>query len=138
MTTAPATTDRMLFVNLPVADPVATRAFWSTLGFTIDDAFCDGNATCVRLNPMTSVMFLEHAFFHSFHGTSAPPSGTGALFCLSAASRQDVTDLCERAFAAGATRAGDPTGEDGPMAGWSFLDPDGHLWEVMWMDAGAL
>ena len=42
--------------------------------------------------------------------------------------------LCERAFAAGASRAADVQ-DDGPMHGWSFRDPDGHIWEVLWMDA---
>ncbi|MDT9593054.1 hypothetical protein RDV89_08245 [Nocardioides zeae] len=140
-TTSPApsaaTTERMLFVNLPVSDPAATRSFWSGLGFAINEGFCDANATSVQLNPLTSVMFLEHDYFHSFHGTTAPTSGTGALYCLSAPSRDDVTALCEAAFAAGATRSADPT-DQGPMFGWSFVDPDGHLWEVMWMDPAAM
>jgi predicted lactoylglutathione lyase len=24
------------------------------------------------------------------------------------------------------------------MYGWSFRDPDGHLWEVLWIDPSAL
>ncbi|WP_447644252.1 VOC family protein [Nocardioides zeae] len=136
MTTTQAT-DRMLFVNLPVSDPTATRRFWEALGFTVNEAFSDERATSVQLNALTSVMFLEHAYFHSFHGTTAPESGTGALYCLSAGSADDVRDLVERALALGGSPAAEPQ-DDGPMFGWSFRDLDGHLWEVMWMDPAAL
>jgi hypothetical protein len=27
--------------------------------------------------------------------------------------------------------------EDGPMYGGSFADPDGHVWEVLYMDLAA-
>ena len=30
-----------------------------------------------------------------------------------------------------------PTQDHGFMYGRSFEDPDGHIWEVMWMDAAA-
>ncbi|MDQ1105991.1 VOC family protein [Nocardioides zeae] len=129
--------ERMLFVNLPVADPAATRAFWSELGFTVNEAFSDDRAVSVQLNALTSVMFLEHAYFHSFHGTTAPASGTGALYCLSAGSADDVRALVERALALGGSPAGEPQ-DDGPMFGWSFRDPEGQIWEVMWMDPAAL
>ena len=26
----------------------------------------------------------------------------------------------------------------GSMYGWSFQDPDGHLWEVIWMDMSTI
>ncbi|WP_052337151.1 VOC family protein [Nocardioides alkalitolerans] len=131
------TSTRMLFVNLPVADPAATKTFWSTLGFSINEAFCDANATAVQLNEQAAVMFLETSFFHSFHGTTTPPSGTGGLYCVSAASREDVDDLCRRALAAGGSPASEPV-DHGAMYGWSFRDLDGHLWEVMWMDPAAM
>jgi predicted lactoylglutathione lyase len=28
--------------------------------------------------------------------------------------------------------------DHGFMYGWSFYDPDGHHWEVVWMDPSAL
>lgn len=130
-------TERMLFVNLPVSDPAATRAFWSGLGFTINEAFSDERAVSVQLNSLTSVMFLEDAYFHSFHGTVAPASGTGALYCLSAGSADDVRALVERALELGGSAASEPQA-DGPMFGWSFRDPEGQIWEVMWMDPAAL
>lgn len=136
MSDATTTSGRMLFVNLPVTDPAATKKFWSDLGFTINEDFSDENATSVVLNPLTSVMFLQHDYFHSFHNTTAPASGTAGLYCLSADSKDDVVGLVEKALGAGATKAGDQT-DNGPMFGWSFTDPDDHIWEVMWMDPSA-
>jgi predicted lactoylglutathione lyase len=40
------------------------------------------------------------------------------------------------AVAAGDAYAVDPQ-DHGFMYGWSFYDPDGHHWEVFWMDPAA-
>jgi hypothetical protein len=40
------------------------------------------------------------------------------------------------AVAAGGKHAMDPQ-DHGFMYGWSFYDPDGHHWEVLWMDPDA-
>jgi predicted lactoylglutathione lyase len=45
----------------------------------------------------------------------------------------DVTVGQDTTVAAGGSRAMDPVGH-GFMDGWSFYDPDGHHWEVLWMD----
>ncbi|GAB2866876.1 VOC family protein [Nocardioides pacificus] len=124
---------RMLFVNLPVRDVTASRAFWEGLDFAFNDDYSDGKAACLVLNEQACVMLLEQDFFHGFHQT-ARHTGDQAILCISARSRDEVEQLCERAFAAGATRAADVQ-DDGPMHGWSFRDPDGHIWEVLWMDA---
>lgn len=130
---------RMVFPNLPVTDVERARAFWTTLGFEFDEQFSDGKACCLKLNELCSVMLLQEEFFHSFHTTTGAGSGTEVLICLSADSRQEVDHLCTRAAAAGATDTEERTGgDDGPMYGGSFRDPDGHIWEVMFMDLAAM
>jgi predicted lactoylglutathione lyase len=52
---------------------------------------------------------------------------------LSAESPAADDDLDGRALASGAAKAQEPIA-DGPMYGWSFLDPDGHHWELIHMD----
>ena len=56
------------------------------------------------------------------------------LICLSADSRDAVDAMVESAEGAGGR--GDPGQKQdyGFMYGRSFEDPDGHHWEVMWMD----
>ena len=122
---------RMIFPNLPVKDVAASRAFWTELGFTFNDEFCSGDAACLVINDQASVMLVREAFFHGFHDTR-PHTGTEATICLSATGPEDVDRLCAAAGAAGARVAG--ILDAPPMYGGSFRDPDGHIWEVLWME----
>ena len=126
---------RMLFVNLPVRDLGASIAFFGGLGFTFNPAFTDDNATCMVISEQACVMLLQRDFFDSFHrrGTAQPGDPLEVMTAVSADSREDVDDLCDRALASGATPASAPD-DQGFMYGRSFVDPDGHVWEVMWMD----
>ena len=58
------------------------------------------------------------------------------LLALSCGSRAEVDALVKKALAAGGQHAMDPQ-DHGFMYGWSFYDPDGHHWEVFWMDPKA-
>lgn len=62
---------------------------------------------------------------------------TEAILSLSVDSREEVDDLVERALAAGGEPSTEPT-DQGFMYGRSFQDPDGHLWEILYMDRSAL
>ena len=122
---------RMIFPNLPVRDVAASRAFWTRLGFAFDEEFCSGDAACLVINDLASVMLVREDLFHGLHGTR-PHSGTETTICLTATGREDVDRLCARAGEEGAEAL---VGVDEPpMYGGSFRDPDGHIWEVLWME----
>ena len=55
------------------------------------------------------------------------------LLALSSESREKVDELVERAVAAGGSVSGE-TQDQGFMYGRAFDDPDGHTWEIAWMD----
>ena len=57
--------------------------------------------------------------------------------CMSADSREAVDAQVAKALAAGGKADPTPTQDYGFMYGRSFEDPDGHIWEVMWMDLAA-
>jgi uncharacterized protein len=59
------------------------------------------------------------------------------LICISADSRADVDGMVGKAQSAGTVIDPTPTQDFGFMYGRSFEDPDGHIWEVMWMDVAA-
>ncbi|MNJ05344.1 Glyoxalase-like domain protein [compost metagenome] len=59
------------------------------------------------------------------------------ILALSAESREQVDEIVNRALAAGGTKYNDPV-DHGFMYGWSFQDPDGHLWEVFYMDPATI
>ena len=59
------------------------------------------------------------------------------LLCVSADSRRDVDAMVETAGPAGGAADPGPKQDYGFMYGRSFEDPDGHIWEVMWMNVEA-
>ena len=129
---------RMIFVNLPVKDVQVSRAFFTALGFSINEQFCSEDTACVVIADNIFAMLLEHKRFKDFlKGDVADNSvNKEVLTCLSCESRAEVEDLKKKALAAGGTEWM-PVQDYGFMYGDSFCDPDGHVWEIMWMDAAA-
>ena len=130
---------RMIFVNLPVTDLRKSRAFVEALGAVNEPKFTDDTAACMQLSDSIFVMLLTHDKFSQF--TPLPiadaKAGSQVLLCLSADSRESVDSTLEQAVAAGGTADPSPKQDYGVMYGRSVADPDGHIWEIMWMDAAA-
>ena len=130
---------RMIFVNLPVADLAKSRAFLEALGAVNEPRFTDETAASMTLSDTIHVMLLTHDKFRQF--TPRPIADANAasevLLCLSADSRESVDTAVSRAEAAGGTADPAPKQDYGVMYGRSVADPDGHIWEIMWMDAAA-
>ncbi len=126
---------RMLFVNLAVRDLKRSMEFFGKLGFTFNPKFTDDNAACMIISEQGFVMLLVEPFFKTFTKREIcnTDSHTEGLFALSCGSRAEVDELVKKALAAGGKPAMDPQ-DHGFMYGWSFYDPDGHHWEVFWMD----
>jgi predicted lactoylglutathione lyase len=126
---------RMIFVNLPVESLDRSVAFFTELGFTFDERFTDETATAMIVNDQAVVMLLVEDRFADFTKKQVvdASSQTEAIVALSADSREDVDRFADKALAAGGSPANDPMEMDF-MYGRSFQDPDGHLWEIVWMD----
>jgi predicted lactoylglutathione lyase len=129
----------MLFVNLPVADLAVARRFYTGLGFAANEKFSDASCACIVVSDTIVVMLLARDRFADFvtGEVADPAAGTSVINCLSAASRAEVDDLVGRALAGGGRPWLDPMSE-GPMYGGSFADPDGHVWEVLFMEPSAI
>jgi predicted lactoylglutathione lyase len=130
---------RMIFVNLPVSDLDRSRAFLEALGAVNEPRFTDETAACMTLSDSIHVMLLTHDKFSQF--TPRPiadaKAGSEVLICLSSDSRENVDKAVERAVASGGTADPSPKQDYGVMYGRSVADPDGHIWEIMWMDPAA-
>lgn len=130
--------DTKIFVNLPVADLGASIAFFEALGFKANPQFTDETAACIVISDDIHAMLLTHPKFAEF--TKKPIADatktTEVLTCLSVPSREEVDRLADAALAAGGTPANEPM-DLGFMFGRSFQDPDGHVWEIIWMDMDA-
>ena len=124
-----------MFVNLPVRDLKRSVEFFTKLGFTFNPKFTDENATCMIVGEDSFVMLLVERFFKSFTRRQLCDTGTHteALVAVSVGSRAEVDKMVKTAVANGGAHAVDPQ-DHGFMYGWSFYDPDGHHWEVFWMD----
>ena len=130
---------RQLFVNLAVDDLDRSIAFFTTLGFAFEPRFTDETATCMIVGDDAYVMLLTKAKFAEF---SKKPivdasSQTEVLLAISAGSREGVDELADAALASGGSEANDLL-DYSFMYSRSFQDPDGHVWEVVWMDEAAV
>lgn len=138
MSTSPSPA-RLVFINLPVADLARAAAFYEALGARRDERFCDDTALCMVLSEHIHVMLLTHAKFAGFTPKSIADSRrtTEVLLALSADSREEVNALVGRGEKAGGIA--DPTSSQdyGFMYMRSVEDPDGHIWELCWMDIAA-
>lgn len=130
---------RMIFVNLPVSDLQRSRRFLEALGAVNEPKFTDDTAACMTFTDSIHVMILTHDKFRQFTPRPIADATTGSevLLCLSSDSRENVDSTVERAVSAGGTADPAPKQDYGVMYGRSVADPDGHIWEIMWMDAAA-
>jgi predicted lactoylglutathione lyase len=128
-----------IFVNLPVKDLDKSMAFFSHLGYTFNEQFTDNTAACMEISGDIFAMLLTHEKFSQFTSKQIvnATKTTEVLVCLSCDSKGGVNTLVDKALAAGATETKDPQ-DHGFMFGRSFNDLDGHIWEIMWMDASAI
>ncbi|MFC0386245.1 VOC family protein [Muricoccus vinaceus] len=131
---------RMIFVNLPVADLPVAVAFYEAIGGTRNPQFSDHTAACIVFSDTIHVMLLTHDKFRAF--TPRPIADARAasevLLCLSCDSRDAVDAMVEAAVSGGGAADPGPKQDYGVMYGRSFQDPDGHIWEPMWMDVAAM
>lgn len=130
-----ATNPRKLFVNIPVADIQRSIVFFETLGFNFNPQFTDATAAAMLVGEDAYFMLLSPSKFTQFtdRGTGDSRAMTSAIFALGVESRDAVDAMVKAAVAAGGSHAKDSF-DHGFMYGWSFYDPDGHHFEVFWMD----
>ena len=130
---------KMIFVNLPVSNLARATAFYQAVGAAKNDQFSDDTASCMVFSETIHAMLLTHDKFRQFTSKKIADAKTSCevLICISADSRNAIDDLVAQAKSAGGSPDPTPTQDFSFMYGRSFEDPDGHIWEVMWMDVEA-
>ncbi|MFD3707618.1 VOC family protein [Nocardia sp. NPDC058658] len=132
--------NKMIFINLPVADLDRSKSFYEALGWKVNEDFTDQNASCIVIDDNICLMLLTKDFFTTF--SKRPIADTtariGAAYALSLGSAAEVDVLADAAVAAGATEEvnDDKKAQEAQvgMHGRTFIDPDGHQWEPFFMD----
>jgi uncharacterized protein len=130
---------KLIFVNLPVSNLQRATAFYEAVGAKKNEQFCDETASCMVFSETIHAMLLTHDKFRQFTPKKIADAKTTSevLICISADSREGVDEMVDKAWTAGGTVDPSPKQDYGFMYGRSFEDPDGHIWEVMWMDVAA-
>jgi uncharacterized protein len=130
---------KMIFVNLPVRDLAVSTAFYEAVGGTKNPQFSDATASCMVFSDTIHAMLLTHDKYRQFtarpiadaHKTSA------VLIAITVENREDVDSIVDRAVASGGIADPNPKQDHGFMYGRSYEDPDGHVWELIWMNMTA-
>jgi uncharacterized protein len=124
-----------IFVNLHVMDLKKSMDFYSKIGFTNNPQFTDATAACMVLSEEIFVMLLTHDKFKEFttKKISDATKTTEVLNALSFESKVKVNEIADKALSSGGSENKPPL-DYGFMYSRSFNDPDGHIWEVFWMD----
>lgn len=130
---------RMIFVNLPVVDLAAARAFYESLGFHNNPQFTDETAACMVCSETIYVMLLTHDKWRTFTSRPIPPaSSSEVMLALSCDSREAVDGMSDAAGSHGGGVDVNPPQDLGFMYSRALTDLDGHVWECMWMDPAAM
>jgi predicted lactoylglutathione lyase len=131
---------KMIFVNLPVRDLAASTAFYVALGGKVNPQFSNEHATCLMYSDAIGVMLLTHDHYRQFTqrpiGDARRESQT--MLALSFESRDAVNATLTRAVGAGGRADPNPVQDLGFMFNRHVEDPDGYVWEIMWMDLAAV
>jgi len=130
---------RMIFVNLPVTSLARSRTFLEALGAVNEPKFTDETSAMMRFSEAINVMLLTREKFQSFTPRQVADANAASevLIALSSDSREAVDRTIDAAIAAGGVPDPSPKQDYGVMYGRSVADPDGHIWEFVWMDVAA-
>ena len=125
---------QMIFVNIPVTDVARSRKFFEALGYKINEQFSDPTAACVVVSDAIYFMILNHERFQGFatKPLADPATTTAVMIALSQDSRAAVDMITEAALKAGGSEP-KPAQDMGFMYNRTFHDPDGNVFEPMWM-----
>ena len=130
---------KMIFVNLPVKDLKASMAFYESIGFENNPHFTDDTAACMVWSEAINVMLLTHAKWRTFTSRPIPPvTSSEVMIALSCDSREAVDAMNKAAAANGGTADINPVQDLGFLYNRNLADPDGHVWEAMWMNLAAI
>ena len=127
---------KQIFINMAVKDVAKATAFYTAIGAVRNPQFSDETTSSMVLSDTIVVMLMNHekwAFFTKKPIVDAHQASE-VMLALSCDDRQSVDAMTEAAGAHGGKADVNPKQDHGFMYGRSFEDPDGHIWEVVYMD----
>jgi predicted lactoylglutathione lyase len=129
---------KQIYINLPVTDLERSTAYYKALGFEQNPMFSDSHASCMKYSEDISVMLLTYDFYKNFIGekTIADTVKTNSvLLALMLDSKEEVQEFADKAKENGGHYYMSDVNKDLDfMFSYEVVDPDGHIWEVGYMD----
>jgi uncharacterized protein len=126
---------KQIFINLAVKDLQKSMNFYTALGFSNNPQFSDDTAKCMVWSENIFVMIMKTERFITF--ATKPVADTksylAGLFSLSVEGIDEINKTVNNGLNAGGT---EPTEmkDYGFMQQRTIEDPDGHTWEIFYMD----
>ncbi|MBM9593737.1 VOC family protein [Roseitranquillus sediminis] len=128
-----------VFINLPVGDVARSQAFFESLGFEADPRFsAEDRAACIVLSGTVSAMLLSRETFGAVSPKPVANTATmsAVLTCLRVDGRERIDRIMDAALESGATESRPPRDQE-RVYSRAFEDPDGNVWELLWVDGDA-
>jgi len=124
-----------IFINLPVKDLARSFDFYTKMGFTNNPQFSDETAKCMVFSEEIFVMLITHDKFKTFitKPITDVSKTTSALLSISVESLDRVNEISDNAISAGGKEPIEAK-DYGFMQQRTIEDPDGHIWEIFYMD----
>lgn len=126
---------KQIFINLAVKDLQKSMDFYAGLGFSNNPQFSDDSGKCMVWSENIFVMILTHEKFASFatKPIADTKSNLAGLYSLSVNSIDEVNSIMTNGLKAGGTEPVEMR-DYGFMQQRTIEDPDGHTWEIFYMD----
>lgn len=126
---------KQVFINLAVKDLEKSLNFYAALGFSNNPQFSDDEAKCMVWSENIFVMIMTHEKFTTFatKPIADTKSNLAGLFSLSVDSIDEVNNILTNGLNSGGTEPLEMR-DYGFMQQRTIEDPDGHTWEIFYMD----
>ena len=126
---------KQIFINFAVKELQKSLDFYTALGFTNNPQFSDNSGKCMVWSDNIFVMLLTHDKFATFatKPIADTKSNVAGLFSLSVDSVDEVNSIVTNGLKAGGSEPNEMR-DYGFMQQRTIEDPDGHTWEIFYMD----
>jgi len=126
---------KQIFINLAVTDLQKSMDFYTALGFTNNPQFSDDAGKCMVWSENIYVMILTHEKFAGFatKPIADTKSSLAGLYSLSTETAEEVDTIVKNGLTAGGKEPNELR-DYGFMLQRTIEDPDGHTWEIFYMD----
>lgn len=129
---------KQFWINLPVKDIKRSKEFFGKMGFQFNTQYGDNpNSASLLLGEKgVVVMLFDEPTFKGFTNCDVTDANrsTEVLLSVDAQSKEEVDEMARKAVELGGSSNHKPQEMSGWMYGCVFSDPDGHRWNVLYMD----